>query len=160
MNKEELKDEIMHLKEDLRVADGYFISCSNKLQAAEKEVDELKRRLNELEVNANTFAVCEETHYALEECRFRNLQLEKDISDTDDLKSQITFLYSVLSKTDALWHQSEEKERKWEKVATKLYSVTLHLEEIAKSSLVVVVGPGLYSEAVDAIKEYKKIQND
>ena len=207
------RTEIAYLKEDLRLADGYFINSSNKLLAAEKEIDELKQRLRdikegfegccyacepvgilnqeleaqlkciqedgteehnaaielrvklaeallELEAKSNTFAVCEETHYALEECRFRNLQLEKDISDTDDLKSQITSLYSILSKTDALWHQSEEKERKWEEVATKLYSVALHLEEVAKSSLVVVVGPGLYSEAVDAIKEYKKIQND
>ena len=34
MNEEELKEEMELLKEDLRVADGYFMSCSNKLVAA------------------------------------------------------------------------------------------------------------------------------
>jgi cell division septum initiation protein DivIVA len=40
--KEQLKQEILLLKEDLRQADSYFLTCSNKLHAAETEVDELK----------------------------------------------------------------------------------------------------------------------
>lgn len=87
--------------------------------------------------------------------------LEKELADTDLLRSQITLLHSILSKTDALWHQSEEKQRKWREIADKLYSVVLHVEELAKSRCnIIVVGPGLYSEAVDAIKEYEELEKN
>ena len=130
MNEEELN----LIKEDLKLSDSYFISCINKLLESEKKIDELEKKI---------------------------IDIQAEMSDIDLLKTQITLLYSTLSKTDALWAQSQEKGRKWEEVATKLYSVALHLEEISKSRCnIVVVGPGLYSEAVDAIKEYERLQND
>ena len=46
--KEQLKEEVKLLKEDLRQADAYFITCSNKLHAAETEVDELKNEVGDL----------------------------------------------------------------------------------------------------------------
>jgi len=44
----------------------------------------------------------------------------------------------------------------WKNVARKLYGVVLHLQQVSKSSCVVVVGSGLYSEAIHAIKEYEE----
>ena len=41
-------------------------------------------------------------------------------------------------------------------ISRKLYSVVLHLQAVAKTSAVIAVGFGLYSEAVDAISEYKQ----
>lgn len=46
--KDQLKEEIKLLKEDLRQADAYFLTCSNKLHAAETEADELKNELGDL----------------------------------------------------------------------------------------------------------------
>ena len=46
---------------------------------------------------------------------------------------------------------------KWKEVARKLYGVVLHLQEVSKSSSIVVVGSGLYSEAVEASKAYEKL---
>ena len=56
--------------------------------------------------------------------------------------------------------QSRIETDEWKKVARKLYSVSLHLKAIANSrNNIVVVGPGLYSEAVDSIKEYERLEN-
>ena len=41
--------DIRQLQNDLRAADSHFINCSNKLLAAEKEVDELRQKVQELE---------------------------------------------------------------------------------------------------------------
>jgi len=46
--KEQLKQEILLLKEDLRQADSYFLTCSNKLHAAETEAEELKNEAGDL----------------------------------------------------------------------------------------------------------------
>ena len=74
----------------------------------------------------------------------RSTLLEKELADTDLAGSQITLLYY-----------------KWREIAKKLYSVTLHVEELAKSRCnIIVVGPGLYSEAVNSIKEYKELENN
>jgi hypothetical protein len=45
--------------------------------------------------------------------------------------------------------------QKLEEVARKLYGVVLHVQEVSKKSSIVVVGSGLYSEAVNAIKMYE-----
>jgi len=87
--------------------------------------------------------------------------IEEELADTDLLRSQITSLHSILSKTDALWHQSEERQRKWKEISHKLYSVALHVEELAKRRCnIIVVGPGLYSEAINAIKEYEELEKN
>ena len=48
----------------------------------------------------------------------------------------------------------------WKDVAKKLYSVVLHLQEVSQKSSVVVIGPGLRSEAIVAVKMYKKYESN
>ena len=48
----------------------------------------------------------------------------------------------------------------WKEVAKKLYSVVLHLQEVSQKSSVVVVGPGLRSEAIVAVKMYEKYESN
>jgi hypothetical protein len=48
----------------------------------------------------------------------------------------------------------------WKDVAKKLYSVVLHLQEVSQKSSVVVVGPGLRSEAIVAVKMYEKYESN
>ena len=143
--------EIAYLREDLRLADGYFISCSNKLLAAEKEVDELKQRLKDIKEG---FEGC---CYACEPVGMLNQELEaqlKAIEEDGTLEHNAAFdLRMKLVETQLETDQ-------WKKVARQLYGAVLHLQEVAKSSALVVVGPGLYSEAVESIKEYERIQND
>lgn len=47
--------------------------------------------------------------------------------------------------------------QKLENASKKLYGVVLHLEAITKNNVLAVVGDGLYSEAVDAIKAYEEL---
>ena len=47
-----------------------------------------------------------------------------------------------------------------EEIARKLYGVVLHLQEVSKTNPVVVVGPNLYSEAVDSIKLYEEYKSN
>ena len=101
----------------------------------------------------------DETRVEIQTLEAQLKTIEEELADTDFLRSQITSLHSTLSKTDAVWHQSEERERRWKEIAHKLYGVVLHVEELAKSRCnIIVVGPGLYSEAVDAIKEYEELE--
>jgi archaellum component FlaC len=46
---EKYSRDIRQLQNDLRAADSYFINCSSKLLAAEKEIEELKQTVKELE---------------------------------------------------------------------------------------------------------------
>jgi uncharacterized protein YcbK (DUF882 family) len=48
----------------------------------------------------------------------------------------------------------------WKDVAKKLYSVVLHLQEVSQKSSVVVIGPGLRSEAVNAVKMYENYESN
>ena len=152
MNEEELKEEIKLLKEDLKFADGYFINCSNKLQAAEKEVDELKQRLKDIKEG---FEGC---CYACEPVGMLNQELEAQLKciqedGTEEHNSAIDLRNKLVG--------SRLETEEWKKVARQLYSVALHLQAVANGRCnIVVVGPGLYSEAVDAIKEYERLEND
>jgi len=194
MNTEKkLREELTLLKEDLRLADGYFISCSNKLHTAEREIDNLKEQILQEQMFAkkeylnlrakydtvdmdNAKSEIEELKqrivdlksgfegccYACEPVALLNVELETRIKelescDVDTVKSQVTSLYSILSKTDALWHKEEEEKQNWENVAKKLYGVVLHLLAVAQDSNILVVGPGLFSEATDAKVEYEKL---
>jgi hypothetical protein len=42
-----------------------------------------------------------------------------------------------------------------EEIARRLYGVVLHLQEVSKTNMVVVIGPNFYSETVDSIKMYE-----
>jgi hypothetical protein len=50
--------------------------------------------------------------------------------------------------------------QKLEEIARKLYGVVLHVQEVSKKSSIVVVGSGLYSEAVNAIKMYEEYNSN
>jgi len=123
---EKYSRDIRQLQNDLRVADSHFINCSNQLLAAEKEIDELKQTIKELQ-------------------------------DPCEAKSQITSLYSILSKTEALMEDSFVKKDEWKEVAKKLYSSALHLHSISCTSSVAVIGPSLKQEIVVSIDEYEKL---
>jgi len=123
---EKYSRDIRQLQNDLRAADSYFISCSSKLLAAEKEIDELK-------------------------------QTVKELQDPCEAKSQITSLYSILSKTEALMESSFVKKDEWKEIAKKLYSSVLHLHSISCTSSVAVIGPSLKHEIVVSIDEYEKL---
>ena len=49
--------------------------------------------------------------------------------------------------------------QKLEEVARKLYGVVLHLQAISNDKPIAVIGDSLYAEAVNAIKEYEKLNN-
>ena len=152
MNEEELKEEIELLKEDLRVADGYFMSCSNKLVAAEKEIDELKQTIKDIKEG---FEGC---CYACEPVGMLNQELEARLKCIEeDGTEEHNAAIELRNKLVGSRLETEE----WKKAARLLYGVALHLEAVAENrNNIVVVGPGLYSEAVDAIKEYERLQND
>ena len=123
---EKYSRDIRQLQNDLRVADSHFINCTNELLAAEKQIDELK-------------------------------QTVKELQDPCEAKSQITSLYSILSKTEALMEDSFVKKDEWKEVAKKLYSSVLHLHSISCRSSIAVIGPSLKHEIVVSIDEYEKL---
>ena len=123
---EKYSRDIRQLQNDLRVADSHFINCTNELLAAEKQIDELKQTVKELQNPCET-------------------------------KSQITSLYSMLSKTEALMEDSFVKKDEWKEVAKKLYSSVLHLNSISCTSSVAVIGPSLKHEMIVSIDEYEKL---
>ena len=114
----------------------YELYLEDKLLKAQEEIKNLKK-----EVETKENRVIELEHY-------------NDL----DFQNQVTSLNSILSKTDMLWWECQENERRLKEVSVKLYGVVLHLVEVAKSSNnIILVGPGLYSEAVEAIQEYEKL---
>ena len=152
MNEEELKKQIDDLKEDLRDADMYYINCNNKLLAAEKEVDGLKQRLKDIKEG---FEGC---CYACEPVGMLNQELEAQLKTIyEDGTEEHNTAIELRNKLVGSRLETDE----WKKVARQLYSVALHLQAVANGRCnIVVVGPGLYSEAVDSIAEYEKLQND
>ena len=152
MNEEELKKQIDDLKEDLRDADMYYINCNNKLLAAEKEVDGLKQRIKDIKEG---FEGC---CYACEPVGMLNQELEAQLKTIyEDGTEEHNTAIELRNKLVGSRLETDE----WKKVARQLYSVALHLQAVANGRCnIVVVGPGLYSEAVDSIAEYEKLQND
>jgi len=151
MNEEELKKQIDDLKEDLRVADSYFMSCCNKLLAVEKEVDELKQRLKDIKEG---FEGC---CYACEPVAMLNQELEAQLKCIqEDGTEEHNAAIELRNKLVGSRLETDE----WKKVARQLYGAVLHLQEVTKNSAVVVVGPGFYSEIVEAVKKYENLQND
>jgi len=146
------KTEIAYLREDLRLADGYFISCSKKLLAAEREVDELKQRLKDIK---DGFEGC---CYACEPVGMLNQELEAQLKAIqEDGTEEHNTAVDLRNKLVGSRLETDE----WKKIARQLYSVALHLQAVANSrNNIIVVGPGLYSETVEAIKEYEGLQND
>ena len=169
-------EEVKKYKEHLADASDHYIKI---LSDYAKLDDETRVEIQTLEAQLKTIeedgteehnnavelrSKLSQTLLELDNYKQNNAELLKQLQETEDvysLKSQITLLQSMFSKTDALWRQSEERETKWKEISDKLYSVALHVEELAKSRCnIIVVGPGLYSEAVNAIKEYEELEKD
>ena len=140
--------EIAYLREDLRLADGYFISCSKKLLAAEREVDELKQRIEDIKEG---FEGC---CYACEPVGMLNRELEAQLKCIEeDGTEEHNAAIELRNKLVGSRLETDE----WKKVARQLYSVALHLQEVSEKS-VVIVGQGLYNETRAAVAEYEKLE--
>lgn len=141
--------EIELLKKDLKDSDNYYINLAVNYQKQKKEIEELTQRLKDIKEG---FEGC---CYACEPVGILNQELEAQLKciqedGTEEHNSAIDLRNKLVG--------SRLETDEWKKVARKLYSVSLHLQAIANSrNNIVVVGPGLYSEAVEAIREYEKI---
>jgi uncharacterized protein YcbK (DUF882 family) len=114
---------------------------NNKLKQDLKSIDEIYIRL------VQQLAATEVEKENLEE------QLEAIEEDGTEEHNAAFDLRCKLAETLV------EKDQ-WKDVAKKLYGVVLHLQEVSKRSSVVVVGSGLYSEAVNAVKMYEKYESN
>jgi len=142
------------------------ILLQNQKQSHDEEIKKYKQHLADasdhyIKILSDYTKLDDETRVEIQTLEAQLKTIEEELADTDLLRSQITSLHSILSKTNALWRQSEERETKWKEISDKLYSVALHVEELAKSRCnIIVVGPGLYSEAVNSIKEYEELEKN
>lgn len=141
--------EIELLKKDLKDSDNYYINLAVNYQKQKKEIEELTQRLKDIKEG---FEGC---CYACEPVGMLNQELEAQLKCIqEDGTEEHNAAIDLRNKLVGSRLELDE----WKKVARKLYSVSLHLQEIANSrNNIVVVGPGLYSEAVEAIKEYENI---
>jgi hypothetical protein len=150
MTEETLKEEINLLKKDLKSADSYFINCSVKLLAAENQIDKLKQTIQNIK---DGFEGC---CYSCEPVGRLNVELQSQLKAIEeDGTEEHNAAISLRSKLSKSRLEIDE----WKKVAKQLYSVALHLQAVSNSKNNIVVGPGLYSEAVDSIKQYEKLEN-
>ena len=118
----------------------------------EKEIENLK---NDLRLSDNYYVKLAINFQKKKE------QVERLEKELDDIFEDGTEEHNVAVELRSNLAQSRLETDEWKKVARQLYSVALHLQAIANSRCnIVVVGPGLYSEAVESIKEYEKLQND
>lgn len=92
-----------------------------------------------------------------EELREENKNLKQRLKD---IKEGFEGCCYACEPVGMLNQELEEENEKWKDVARKLYSVVLHLQEVSKRSSVVVVGSGLYSESVYAIKAYEDLHGN
>ena len=74
-----------------------------------------------------------------------------------DIKEGVEGCCYACEPVGMLNQELEAENKKWKHAARKLYSVVLHLEAIARDKPIAVIGDGLYSESVDAIKAYEEL---
>jgi len=145
------KTEIEFLKKDLKDSDNYYINLAVNYQNQKKEIEKLTQRLKDIKEG---FEGC---CYACEPVGMLNRELEAQLKcieedGTEEHNAAIELRNKLV--------QSRIETDEWKKVSRKFYSVVLHLQAVANSrNNIVVVGHGLYSEAVDAIKEYENLEN-
>jgi hypothetical protein len=130
MNKEQIKQKINLLKEDLSMqiegsvmADSISIEIEflkNKLQNIKTENEFLKSQLNTIEEDGT----CEHN---------KAIELRQKLSE-------------ALLENDKL-----------KKLCRKLYGTVLHVHALAKEDPIVLIGPALYKEAASNIKEYESL---
>jgi len=143
------KTEIEFLKKDLKDSDNYYINLAVNYQNQKKEIEELTQRLKDIKEG---FEGC---CYACEPVGMLNKELEAQLKVIgEDGTEEHNAAIELRNKLVGSLLEKDE----WKKVARQLYSVALHLQAVANSrNNIVVVGPGLYSEALESIKEYEKI---
>ena len=90
----------------------------------------------------------------IEKLREENKNLKQNL---EDIKEGFEGCCYACEPVGTLNQDLETKNNEWKDVARKLYSVALHLEAIARDKPVAVIGDGLYSESVDAIKAYEEL---
>jgi hypothetical protein len=142
------KEDFNLLKEDLRKADCEYIEVIKQLTKLEEENKNLKQRLNDIKEG---FEGC---CYACEPVGMLNQKLEAQLKEIEeDGTEEHNAAFDLRRRlAESLVQNDQCKD-----VAKKLYGVVLHLQEVSKRNSVVVVGSGLYSEAVYAIKEYEEL---
>lgn len=145
---ESQKGEINLLEEDLRVADCEYIKVIKKLTKLEGENNQLKQQLKDIKEG---FEGC---CYACEPVGALNQELEAQLKAIEeDGTEEHNAAVKLRSKLAETLVQNDQ----WKDVARKLYGVVLHLQAVANDKPIIVVGDGLYSESVDAIKAYENI---
>jgi len=93
-----------------------------------------------------------------DETRVEIQDLESQLKDIEEYGTEE--INSAIDLRNQLVRSKEETD-KYKEIAKKLYSVALHVEELAKSRCnIIVVGPGLYSEAKDSVKEYEELEKN
>jgi archaellum component FlaC len=142
------KENINLLKDDLRKADCEYIEVIKQLTKLEEENETLKQRLNDIKEG---FEGC---CYACEPVGMLNQKLEAQLKEIEEHGTEEHNAAFDLRRrlAESLVQNDQLKE-----VARKLYGVVLHLQQVSKHSWIVVVGSGLYSESVHAIKEYEEL---
>ena len=145
--------------------DSYAITAIEKygrilLQNQKQSYDEEIKKYKEHLAHANDDYIKILSDYAKldDETRVKIRDLEAQLKDIEEYGTEE--INSAMDLRNKLV-QSKQETDKYKEIAKKLYSVTLHVEELAKSRCnIIVVGPGLYSEAVNSIKEYEELENN
>ena len=93
--------------------------------------------------------------YTCEPVGMLNQQLEAQLKDieeygTEEINSSIDLRQKLA--------QSLLENEKLKKLCRKLYGTVLHVHALAKEDPIVLIGPELYKEAYNGIKEYEKIE--
>ena len=140
------KEDINLLREDLRKADCEYIELIKQLTKLEEENKNLKQRLNDIKEG---FEGC---CYACEPVGMLNQELEAQLKAIEeDGTEEHNAAFDLRRRLAEALVENDQ----WKDVVRSLYSVVLHLEAISKDKAVAVIGDSLYTESINAIKEYE-----
>ena len=130
-----------------KIRENIFMNCetlkkeNNQLKQDLKAIDEIYIKLDQ--------------QLAATEVEKENLEEQLEAIEEDGTEEHNAAFDLRCRLAEALVEKDQ-----WKDVAKKLYGVALHLQEVSKRSSVVVVGSGLYSEAVNAVKMYEKYESN
>jgi hypothetical protein len=132
------------------------ILLQNQKQSHDEEIKKYKHHL--ADASDHYIKILSDYTKLDDETRVEIQDLESQLKDiqeygTEEINSAIDLRNQLV--------RSKEETDKYKEIAKKLYSVALHVEELAKSRCnIIVVGPGLYSEAEDSVKEYEELEKN
>ena len=116
------------------------------IEELRKENKNLKQRLNDIKEG---FEGC---CYACEPVGMLNQELEAQLKAIEeDGTEEHNAAFDLRRRLAEALVENDQ----WKDVARSLYSVVLHLEAISKDKAVAVIGDSLYTESINAIKEYE-----